>query len=116
MARDEVAALLESVRALVLPDQCYFSLERCPLLGKWVLHEVKNSPIPSTVSAFESLRLDGVQMIAVAEAGYTLNSLLDAVCEEGGDAINKAHYSCHQQKFQAMTVEDYKLIEAALSQ
>lgn len=119
-AREEFRAILNDASAVVLDHGGYFSLYRCGNVDKWVLREISNSRPPPHATAFSAASGDRSPTLAVPdgsfkEAEQPLESLLDALCDEGKEATDLRRYSCHGKTFGLWTPDDIKLMNRALS-
>lgn len=117
-ARTELEALVDVMRSHSANG--YFHLVyRCPDLGQLVIRQVVNSPPPPSAVAITSGQANAIPTLYVSDGisldiSSTFASLVAAIWNEIGSAIEGGNFSCRGQQFAAFNDDELRVIRNAL--
>jgi hypothetical protein len=118
-ARNDLRAVLDAARSCPLEHAGHFLIYHCPNVQTLVLTEVPHSRPPrSVISIPNPENSDHCRLAADLETplpeGDVFEHLLDLLCTQFSDVIDRGHYSRHGLTFGPMSPADTERIERAL--
>jgi hypothetical protein len=119
-ARNDLRAVLDAARSCPLEHAGHFLIYNCPNVQTLVLTEVPHFRPPRSANSIpnperpEQCRLAAELDTSLPTEGEAFEHLLDLLCAQFSDVIDRGHYSRHGLTFGPMSPADTERIERAL--